>query len=80
MTRKVRMELGLLKVSEVAKEGNVLPSTIRYYTDIGLLKVKTLTDGGYRLYEKADTLVRLGIVKKANEGYIGLSVIKQILN
>jgi len=80
MTRKMRLELGLLKVGEVAKEGNVLPSTIRYYTDIGLLKVKTVTDGGYRLYEKQDTLVRLGMVRKANEGHKELSEIRQLLN
>ena len=44
MTKKMRMEIGLLKVGEIAREARMLTSTIRYYTEIGLLKVRELTD------------------------------------
>lgn len=80
MTKKMRMEIGLLKVGEVAKEARVLASTIRYYTEVGLLKVKECTDGGYRLYDRADTMERLRLVKTVNEGHLSLSEIRTQLN
>ena len=49
MTKKMRMEVGLLKVGEVAKEARVMASTIRYYTEIGLLKVRELAEVKERL-------------------------------
>jgi len=76
MTRKMRIELGLLKVGEIAREAQVLNSTVRYYTEIGILKVKEMTDGGYRLYDREETLQRLNLVRQANEGYLSLSDIK----
>jgi DNA-binding transcriptional MerR regulator len=76
MTRKMRIELGLLKVGEVAREAQVLNSTVRYYTEIGLLKVREMTDGGYRLYDREETLQRLSLVRQANEGYLSLREIK----
>ena len=76
MTRKMRIELGLLKVGAVAREAQVLSSTVRYYTEIGILKVKEMTDGGYRLYDREETLQRLNLVRQANEGYLSLREIK----
>ena len=46
-----RQSRKLLKISEVAKSAGVLPSTIRYYTDIGILKAESETPGGHRLYD-----------------------------
>ena len=80
MTKKMRMEIGLLKVGEVAKDAKVLASTIRYYTEIGLLKVRELTEGGYRLYDREDTIERLRMVKAVNEGYLSLAEVKEQLN
>ncbi len=37
MTRKMRIDLGLLKIGELARESEVMRSTIRHYTVIGLL-------------------------------------------
>lgn len=76
MTKKMRLEIGLLKVGEVAKEARVLVSTIRYYTEVGLLKVKELTDGGYRLYDREDTMERLRMVRRVNEGHLSLADIR----
>ena len=80
MTKKMRLEIGLLKVGEVAKEARVLTSTIRYYTEVGLLKVRELTDGGYRLYDREDTLERLKIVNKVNAGHLSLAQIRTQLS
>ncbi len=80
MTKKMRIDIGLLKVGEVAKEARVLASTIRYYTEIGLLKVRELTDGGYRLYDRADTMERLRMVKEVNVGHLSLEEVKVQLN
>jgi len=54
----------LLKISEMAEKADVLVSTIRYYTDIGLLKTAMTTEGGHRLYEEAPTMERLSKVKR----------------
>lgn len=62
MTRKSRESL--LKISEMAQKADVLVSTIRYYTDIGLLKAATTTEGGHRLYDEAPTLDRLSRIKR----------------
>lgn len=62
MTRKNREDL--LKISEMAQKADVLVSTIRYYTDIGLLKAAMTTEGGHRLYEEAPTMERLTKIKK----------------
>lgn len=80
MTKKMRIEIGLLKVGEIAREAQVLTSTIRYYTEIGLLKVRELTDGGYRLYDREDTTERLRMVKAVKVGHLSLSEVKAQLN
>ncbi len=53
----------LLKISEAAKVVGVLPSTIRYYTDSGLLKFKGETKGGHRLYDVNDVTVVVNKIK-----------------
>ncbi len=76
MTKNMRMEIGLLKVGEIARETRVLTSTIRYYTEIGLLKVREFTEGGYRLYDRDETVERLRMVKVVNEGHLSLAEIR----
>ncbi len=44
---------GLLRLNEVAKGAGVLPSTVRYYSNIGLIKVACRSPGGHRLYDRA---------------------------
>jgi DNA-binding transcriptional MerR regulator len=66
MTRRMRLANGLLKIGEMAREAGVLVSTIRYYTDVGLLRVVTNTQGGYRLYDRRDTLERIHTIKTIN--------------
>jgi two-component system, OmpR family, response regulator len=53
----------LLKISEVAEKAKVLPSTIRHYTDIGLLRFAATTEGGHRLYDELETLGQMARIK-----------------
>src|SRR3989339_275062 len=53
----------LLRISEIAKKAGILPSKIRYYTDMGLLKVTDQTEGGHRLYDLKDTLQKLNLIE-----------------
>jgi CheY-like chemotaxis protein len=56
-------EESLLKISEIAEKAKVLPSTIRHYTDIGLLRFAATTEGGHRLYDEAETISQMARVK-----------------
>lgn len=51
-----KTDKNLLRIGEAAKVTGTPLSTIRYYTDIGLLKVASHTKGGYRLYDREETL------------------------
>ncbi len=69
-----RISKGLLTAGEIAKLCGVLRSTVKYYTDIGLLKVKSYSQGGHRLYDKKKTLER---IKKIRQFYSGKETLKE---
>lgn len=73
------MEDELLKISEIAEVAKVLPSTIRHYTEIGLLKVAGFTDGGHRLYWREQTLSQLAKIKALTKRGLALPEIKSEL-
>jgi len=80
MCKKERLRNGLLKIGEIAREAGVLRSTIRYYTEMGLLAVaETLSPGGYRLYDRERTLVRIQQIKSIAEQNRTLQDIKEEL-
>lgn len=57
----------LLKIGELAREINRLPSTIHFYTQEKLLKPSSYTKGGYRLYEKNNTIQRIRQIEKLQD-------------
>jgi MerR family Zn(II)-responsive transcriptional regulator of zntA len=77
--RKKSLPKGLLKIGEMAKLAGVLPSTIRYYTELGLLEVTATTPGGQRLYNKEDTLGRIRAIKSIERRQLSLHTIRKIL-
>ena len=79
LSRKERLGRGLLKIGEIAKLAGVAPSLVRYYTDIGLLKVAGYTKGGYRLYNKEETIRIIRHVKPSVERRRTLKEIKESL-
>jgi DNA-binding transcriptional MerR regulator len=58
------MSRGWLKIGELAKKLGVPSTTIRYYTDIGLLPVIAETRGGYRLYDEQDAAARMSMIRQ----------------
>ncbi len=67
LTRRERLKQGILKAGEIAKKADVLTSTIRYYTKLGLLRTIGKTQGNYNLYNEKETLARLGDIKKLSK-------------
>ncbi|MCK4649488.1 MerR family transcriptional regulator [bacterium] len=57
----------LLKITEMAETAGVKPSTIRYYTDQGLLKPAKLTPGSHKLYDEKETIARLRKIRGISE-------------
>jgi len=74
-----KMEKSLLKIGEMARAAEVPLSTIRYYTDIGLLKVASHTKGGYRLFDREETLSVIRKVRPVVERRRTLKQIKEDL-
>ena len=70
----------LLKIGKMAEIAGVRVSTIRYYTDIGLVKVVDTTPGGQKLYDSEDTLKRIQIVKKIGRQRLSLDTIKNVID
>jgi len=79
VVRKKSPQQYLLKIGEMAQLAGVLPSTIRYYTKLGLLETAATTPGGQRLYDKEDTLSRVRIIKSIERQYLPLQKIRKIL-
>lgn len=74
MSKKQR---SLLKISEIAQDAGVLPSTVRYYTDIGLLTVSGATPGGHRLYERESTLQTISKIQFLSQQGLTMDDIKR---
>jgi len=75
-----KMNRDLLKIGELAKVAGVPLSTVRYYTDIGLLKVSSHTKGGYRLYDREEALSIIRKIKPVVDRRRTLQQIKEDLD
>ncbi len=79
MTKRFRLENGLLKIGEIARESGVRQSTIRHYTEVGLLSIAETMESGYRLYDRNETLRRIGLIKEISTSRQSLNQIKTAL-
>ena len=68
----------LLKIGELAKQAGESNSTIRYWTEQGLLSVADITESGYRLYAP-ETVERIGRIQALKERRLTLRDIKDRL-
>ncbi|WP_448524748.1 heavy metal-responsive transcriptional regulator [Parathermosynechococcus lividus] len=66
-------------IGTVAKQSGLPIKTIRYYAELGLLKVSGRTEGGYRLFS-SDVFVRLSFIKRAQHLGLTLADIKELLD
>ena len=76
-------ELGLRnndfkRIGELAREAGVPVSTVRYYTEIGILNVAGYTPGGYRLY-RPEEKEKIIMLKQARGHHLKLAEIKEII-
>ena len=70
----------LVKIGELARRFSVLPSTIHFYTQEGLLKADSVSRGGYRLYDLDKALSRLQkIVWLQSKKRLTIGEIKKLL-
>lgn len=54
----------LVKIGDLARTLNILPSTIHYYTQQGLLTFNATTQGGYRLYDLSGASRRIKTIQQ----------------
>ena len=69
----------MLKIGEIAKKTGISIRSLRHYDAIGLLKPKTQTAVGYRLYNKED-IYRLQQIVSLQQMKFSLKQIKTMLN
>ena len=69
-----------MRISEIAKKAGVLSSTVRYYTDMGLLSAAGETRGGHRLYDESTVLNAIRKIQFLNKQGLTIEQIKKDLN
>ena len=79
MPKNERLNRGWLKIGELAKKLGVPVTTIRYYTDIGLLPVIAETQGGYRLYDEDQAFQRSSLARQMNYSRPTLKETKEMI-
>lgn len=62
----------LARIGQVADRSGLPVKTIRYYEELNLLHARSRTNGGFRLFDLDDTLMRLAFIKRAQG--LGLSL------
>lgn len=69
---------GLTRIGEVADKLEVSPRTIKYYEELGLIKLGKRSPGGFRLYGEEDVERLKRILKMKGMG-LSLTAIREIL-
>ena len=71
----------LVKIGQLAKRAEILPSKVRYYVQEGLLYPVDRTRGGYYLFDESQALDRLKLIDDLKkEDRLSLTEIKERLN
>lgn len=70
----------LIKIGQLAKLAQVLPSKIRFYIKEGLLEPVDRTNGGYYLFNKQTALERLKLIEKLQNKRLHLHEIRDKMN
>ncbi|MCX7940962.1 MAG: response regulator [Endomicrobia bacterium] len=77
MDKEKRLELGLLKIGELAERSGVPISTLKYYTDLGLLRVQEYMAGGFRLYNEKESMLRSKRIRELSDQGYSIKEIKE---
>ncbi|MBU1131354.1 MerR family transcriptional regulator [Patescibacteria group bacterium] len=71
----------LLKIGELSRKVGVLPSTINFYTNEGLLKEAARSQGGYRLYNESYAVSQIKKIQKLQyQKRLRIDEIRKIVN
>ncbi|MEA2082062.1 MAG: MerR family DNA-binding transcriptional regulator [Elusimicrobiota bacterium] len=65
-----------LRIGAAAKFCGVRKSTIRHYTDMGILSTAGQTPAGHRLYDARKTMVRVQLIRSASARRASLKDVK----
>ena len=68
-----------MRIGEVAKFCGVAKSTIRHYTDIGILSFEGKTPSGQRLYDPRKTMIRVQLIRSTSKPRATLAEVKERL-
>ena len=79
MPKHERMNRGWLKIGELARKLGVPVTTIRYYTNIGLLPVVAEMPSGYRLYDQTMAMNRFYQIWEMNGSRPTLRETKEVI-
>ena len=71
------MNKKFMRIGEVAKFCGVAKSTIRHYTDIGILPFEGKTPSGQRLYDPRRTMIRVQLIKSTSRPRATLAQVKE---
>lgn len=77
--RMHRLQENLLRVGELARQAGIPVSTVRYYTQVGLISPAARTSGGHNLYDRQDCLRVLNLIKTLNRNRPPLNQLKGVL-
>lgn len=67
----------LLKIGELAEKADIPLSTIKYYTDLELLKIADYMQGGFRLYDEKESLLRIKRIREMLDQGFSIKAIKE---
>lgn len=71
----------LIKIGQLAKLAQILPSKIRFYVQERLLEIADRTNGGYYLFDEQSAVKRLKLIEKMQkEQRLLLHEIREELN
>lgn len=69
----------LIQIGELSKSSGLSVKTIRYYEDLGLIHTVKRSRGGFRLFAKETTLIRLQFIKQVQSLGMSLEEIGEFL-
>ena len=79
MPKHERLNRGWLKIGELARKLGLPVTTIRHYSEIGLLPVTAETRGGYRLFDIEQAVSRIGQIRQIKGGKTTLRETREII-
>lgn len=75
-----QFEKKMLKIGEIAAKAKIPVSTIRYYTEQGLISVSAYTDGGQFLYDEEKAMDGIRLIQELSNRGLSIKQIKDFIS